>query len=315
MNILRTMIFLGLSLVQGVALANECRISKWGADDEIGGANYVTPEQTLAAAQLVKKGQSHPLGIVVETGMPAYPPRYVQLQVVQPGQQFDFDSSKTYGWAVSSNDDLVQMWLGVGPQLDGLGHMGEAGKFYNCQEGSEFSDITGLTKFGTHQIPPMIGRGVLIDMAKHFGVTSLAAGQGFGSKDIKAAMKAQDVKIGEGDVVLFHTGYTDATLKSDPELWGASIPGITNEAAVFLAGFNPMAVGADTWGVEVVPAIDGDKLFYGHVTFLAHNGIYVLETMNTGRLAKESVSEFMFVLGQARIKGTVQMVINPVAMW
>jgi hypothetical protein len=37
--------------------------------------------------------------------------------------------------------------------------------------------------------------------------------------------------------------------------------------------------------------------------------------MNTGRLAREQVREFMFVLGQARIKGTVQMIINPVAMW
>ena len=44
-------------------------------------------------------------------------------------------------------------------------------------------------------------------------------------------------------------------------------------------------------------------------------GIYILETMNTGRLADEGVHEFMFVLGQARLKGAVQMIINPVAMW
>jgi hypothetical protein len=48
---------------------------------------------------------------------------------------------------------------------------------------------------------------------------------------------------------------------------------------------------------------------------LKEHGIYILETMNTGRLAKESVKEFMFVLGQARVKGAVQMMINPVAMW
>lgn len=82
-----------------------------------------------------------------------------------------------------------------------------------------------------------------------------------------------------------------------------------------LAKMNPMAVGADTWGLEAVPPIAGDRLFYGHVTLLKENGIYILETMNTGRLAQEGVKEFMFVLGQARIKGTVQMMINPVAMW
>ena len=76
-----------------------------------------------------------------------------------------------------------------------------------------------------------------------------------------------------------------------------------------------MAVGADTWGLEAVPPAPSDRLFYEHVTFLKEHGIYILETMNTGRLAKESVKEFMFVLGQARVKGTVQMIINPVAMW
>ena len=297
------------------ANAEECKPSKWGKEDEIGAANYVTPEQVRLAASLIKKGESHGLGIVIEPGMPAYPPRYTQLQVVQPGQQFNFDTTQDYGWPLTSNDDLVQMWLGTGPQLDGLGHLGEAGYFYNCNKGSDFSDISGLTKLGTHNVPPMIGRGLLIDMAKHFGVSHLQGGQPFGSKDIQEAMTAQNVNIKEGNVVLFHTGYTDAKLKSDPDAWGRTIPGITNEAAVFLAGFNPMAVGADTWGVEVVPAAEGDKLFYGHVTFLKENGIYILETMNTGRLAAEGIHEFMFVLGQAKLKGTVQMIINPVAMW
>ena len=90
---------------------------------------------------------------------------------------------------------------------------------------------------------------------------------------------------------------------------------MSNAAAVYLAGFNPVAVGADTWGVEAVPPKKGDKVFYGHVTFLKENGIYILETMNTGRLAKERVHEYLFVLGQARVRGAVQMIINPVAMW
>ena len=104
-------------------------------------------------------------------------------------------------------------------------------------------------------------------------------------------------------------------LTSEPQAWTAGEPGITNEAAVYLASLNPMAVGADTWGVDAVPPVAGDKVFYGHIEFLKKNGIYILETMNTGRLARERVSEFMFVLGQARILGTVQMMINPVAMW
>ena len=307
----------GLSLVLIVATsavsAEECVPSPWGADDQIGAANRVTPERTAAAAKLVKKGISHPLGIVIEPGMPAYPPRYTQLQVVQPDQQFNADLG--VGWEASSNDDVLQMWQGTGPQLDGLGHMGEAGEFYNCNQGKDFSIITGLTKLDISGIPPMVGRGVMIDIAKQMGVDSLQAGQPITSNDIKAAMKSQGVTVGEGDVVLLHTGYTDATLKQNPSLWAGSIPGITNEASVFLAGLKPMAVGADTWGLGAVPPRAGDKIFYDHVVLLKQHGIYILETMNTGRLADEGVHEFMFVLGQARLKGAVQMIINPVAMW
>lgn len=312
-NLARTSLSLALIVASSAVSADECVPSPWGADDQIGSANRVTPERTAAAAKLVKKGISHPLGIVIEPGMPAYPPRYTQLQVVQPNQQFNADLG--VGWEASSNDDVLQMWLGTGPQLDGLGHMGEAGEFYNCNQGKDFSLITGLTKLDISGIPPMVGRGVMIDIAKQMGVDSLQAGQPITSDDIKAAMKSQGVTVGEGDVVLLHTGYTDATLKQNPSLWAGSIPGITNEASVFLAGLKPMAVGADTWGLGAVPPRAGDKIFYDHVVLLKQHGIYILETMNTGRLADDGVHEFMFVLGQARLKGAVQMIINPVAMW
>ncbi len=312
-NLARTGLSLALIVATSPVSAAECVPSPWGADDQIGAANRVSPERTVAAAKLVKQGISHPLGIVIEPGMPAYPPRYTELQVVQPNQQFNADLG--VGWEASSNDDVLQMWLGTGPQLDGLGHMGEAGEFYNCNQGKDFSIITGLTKLDISGIPPMVGRGVMIDIAKQMGVDSLQAGHPITSDDIKAAMKSQGVTVGEGDVVLLHTGYTDATLKQNPSLWAGSIPGITNEASVFLAGLKPMAVGADTWGLGAVPPRAGDKIFYDHVVLLKQHGIYILETMNTGRLADEGVHEFMFVLGQARLKGAVQMIINPVAMW
>ena len=310
--------FLLLTSLVGIATnssASDCVPSEWGIDDEIGAANYVTPEQVLMAVKLVKKGQSHPLGIVVDPKMPSFAPRTMSIQIVTPGQHNDRKLEQDFGWDVVYNDDLAQLWFGTGPQLDGLGHMGEAGTYYNCNRAADFVDISGLKKLGTHLVPPLVGRGVLIDMARHFGVTTMSAGQGIGSEDIKAAAKAQRTTLRQGDVVLFHTGWTDGKLKSEPDVWLATEPGLTNEAFRYLSSIEPMAVGADTWGVDVVPPIEGDKVFYGHVELLKKKGIYILETMNTGRLAKEEVYEFMFVLGQARIKGTVQMIINPVAMW
>jgi kynurenine formamidase len=303
------------ALASGAAFAAECMPSKYGKDDQIGAANLITPASVLAASKLVKMGKTHPLGIVVDPNMPAFPPRKMMLQVVQPNQQFGRKMDKDFGWDIVYNDDVTQLWWGTGPQIDGLGHLGEAQEFYNCNMGQDFAALTGLKKLGIHGIPPIVARGVLVDIAKHLGVDVMKAGQGIGSADIKAAAKAQGVTFQEGDVILLHTGWTDGMLESDPQAWVSGEPGLTNEGAEYLASMNPVAVGADTWGVEAVPPVKGDKVFYGHVTFLKKNGIYILETMNTGHLAKEGVNEFMFVLGQARLKGAVQMIINPVAMW
>ena len=113
----RFLIAVWLSALSLAATADECLPSEWGAADQIGAANRITPERTIAAAALVKKGASHPLGIVITPGMPAYPPRTTQLQVVQPDLHFRSEGSYKYGWKVSTNDDLVQMWLGTGPQI------------------------------------------------------------------------------------------------------------------------------------------------------------------------------------------------------
>lgn len=312
LGLLVLLLFSGASLA---AAEEKCTSSKWGPDDQLGAANLVNPERTLLAAALIKKGESHPLGIVIDPEMPAFPPRKLALQIVQPSQQYGRPTEELFGWPAIFNDDLAQLWWGIGPQLDGLGHMGEGDAFYNCNKAADISEMTGLTRLGIHQIPPMVGRGVLIDMAKHFAVSHMRGGQPITRKDIKAAIKAQKISLREGDIILFHTGWTDAKLKSQPQEWIASEPGLSNDAAVYLAEQNPMAVGSDTWALDAIPPPPGDKINYGHITLLKHNGIYVLETMNTGRLAKEGVKEFMFVLGQARVKGAVQMMINPVALW
>lgn len=303
-----------LALAAGAAAAQDCEPSKWGPDDELGSANLLSPERTLEASKLIKRGVSRPLGITIGPNTPAFPPRSLSLQVVQPGQAGG-QRLTAFGYAGNYNDDLLQTWIGIGSQLDGLGHLGENGYYYNCNSDAEIAAITGLTKLGTHAVPPLVGRGVIIDMAAHFGKAHLDAGEHFGPAEIQAAMDAQGVEIREGDIVLFHTGWTETMLESDPTAWVSGEPGLDNAAAVWLAEQNVMAVGADTWGVEAVPAKEGDGVFYGHVTLLQHHGIYILETMDTGPVLRDGVNEFMFVLGQPRIRGTVQAMINPVALY
>ena len=204
---------------------------------------------------------------------------------------------------------------GIGSQIDGLGHVGAPdATYYNCNNAKEFAFLTGLTRLGVEKIPPIVARGIVLDMAGHFGVEYMEAGQFFDVEDVQAVEEKQGTPAREGDVVLFHTGWTDAKLEADPAAWVSAEPGQTEEVASYLASKNIVAVGADTWGVDVVPPPDQTRPFQGHVILLKENGIYILETMNTGPLVRDGAFEFLFVLGHAKVRGAVQMIINPIAI-
>ncbi len=298
-------------VIGGSAYAEErCETSRWGPDDEIGNANLITAESVLKAASLITTGKVYSLGITIDSSTPAFAPRSLSLQVVQPGQQ----ESARPNEGMTYNDDIFQGWFGIGSQLDGLGHLGYEGMYYNCNHAHDFADISGLTKLGIEKVPPLVARGVVFDVAAHYGKKFLDAGEYFTVEDVKAMEKKQGTPIREGDIVLFHTGWTENKLESDPQAWVSGEPGQSEEVATYLAGKNVVAVGADTWGLDVVPSQNPERPFQGHVTYLKENGIYILETMNTGPLVRDGAYEFLFVLGHAKVRGAVQMFINPIAI-
>ena len=171
----------------------------------------------VIAAKLIKKGKSHPLGIAISSKTPAFPPRTLSLTVMAPNQNAGADLKGALGYHMTYADDILNTWVGIGSQIDGLGHLGENNMLYNCNKAGDVIKITGLTKLGVDKIPPMIARAVLIDMTKHFGVEYMEAGQAITVDDIKTAMKSQKITINEGDIIMFYTGWTDAKLESDPK--------------------------------------------------------------------------------------------------
>jgi kynurenine formamidase len=293
----------------GTASAQDWTKSKWGPDDEIGAANYMKPELVLKAAQLVKTGKVYALGIPVSSTTPAFPPRSFKVTIVQPGQAGNSGlgpSQTTY------NDDIIEGWVGVGSQLDGLGHIGVNHVYYNGNKLADFADPTGLKKLGVEKVPPMVTRGVLLDMAAHYGTDVVKEGTAFNVKEIEEVAKKQGVEIRQGDVVLFHTGWVSLIGKDDKR-YGSVEPGLGVEGAKYLTGKGVVAVGADNWGLEVIP-FESKNVFEVHQILLPMNGTYILENMDTAELAKDKAYEFLFVLGQPRFKGGVQSMINPVAI-
>ena len=73
--------------------------------------------------------------------------------------------------------------------------------------------------------------------------------------------------------------------------------------------------GADTWGLEVVPFEDPEKVLYVHQILIPQNGIMILENVHAEEAVREKVSEGLFTLGPSRIAGAVQAIINPIFVY
>ena len=283
--------------------------SKYGADDRLGAVANLSPEKTAEAAKLITEGKTYALGMVTGRDTPAYGPREYDVTVLQlsDGSGAPLGENKAVG-----NDDIVDVWVGIGSQIDGLGHMGIDHEYYNGVPVAEFVTPAGLTQFGTHLLPPIATRGVLLDMTKSLGANPVPDGTAFNKAEIEAAAKLAGVTLEKGDVVLFHTGYMAANEGS--EALKQTEPGIGVEGAQYLADLGVVAIGADTWAVEAIPFENEARPFDVHLTLLAKNGVYILENMVTADLAADGVTEFFFSLGVPKLEGTVQAIINPVAI-
>ncbi len=303
---------LALAALTAPALAEDAPWypSKYGAEDTNGAMNNLSPEATVAAAKLVKTGQVYALGIVTGPDTPVWPGRSFAAAVlpIDDGGGSPIGKTKATG-----HDDILMTNIGIGTQLDGFGHMGIDRRHYNGVHARDFYKPDGVTKFGTEAILPTATRGVLLDMTKLYKTAQLKPGTAFNRAEIDAAAKAAGIKIRKGDVVLFHTGWM-AMAKTDPKQFIAVQPGLGKEGAEYLAALGVVMIGADTASLEAIPFEDPEMPFVVHLTLLAKHGVHVLENINTAELANDGASEFLFVLGQPRFQGTVQAVVNPVAV-
>lgn len=299
-----------LTSVASIGDENDWYPSKYGADDTLGAINNLSAEGVVKAAQLVKLGKPYPLGVLTGRETPAYGARTFSLTVLQGGD----GTGATIGTnRATGNDDLVFTWIGIGSQIDGLGHMGIDHVYYNGLKAEDIVAPTGLKELSTDKLPPIVTRGVLLDMTRYFDTPMLQEGTAFNSKEIKEQAAAQGIEIAKGDVVLFYTGWLNLQGENNERLM-AGEPGLGMDGAQYLASKDVVAIGSDTWGLEVVPAENPTEIFPVHPFLLAKQGIYILENMDVRELAKDEGWEFMFVLGQPRLEGSVQAVINPVAI-
>ncbi|MCI0747787.1 MAG: cyclase family protein [Verrucomicrobia subdivision 3 bacterium] len=308
----------------------------WGKVDEVGALNEMTDASRLAALRLVKQGKVYDLGVAYDRNSYKWPghnpgeiisfrtPEGVKRQQDLPAL-INENPTRTawHSCAVFMNDN-------VATQIDGLGHAteGDDDHWYNGFRERDWGGNWGIRKCDATTIPPIVARGVLIDVADYKNVEALAANYAITPADLEGALKKQAIELKPRDIVLIRTG----TLR----YWGESgndekgkikehdSAGINPESAKWLVEQNgAMMIGSDTSGLEYVPR-DADASEYRrkyksfmpvHNYLLIEQGVHIGEFHNLEQLARDKVYEFAYICTTAKIKGTASgFALRPIAI-
>jgi kynurenine formamidase len=287
---------------------------RWGADDERGALNLIGPAEVLAATTACRTGRTYPLGLPVQRkGVPVIdfrpaPERYTLFR--------DTDSStfKKFGFErpIGVNEDMLVLPTHNGTHMDALAHFASGDTIWNGHPAATFEANRGASRCGVEKLGPVVGRGVLLDVAGHLGVDWLELGAPIDSALLEACRAAAGVQIRPGDVLLVRTGWLEffASLRR-----GAAVPyeqpGISLDAVEFVADHDIAVVGADNAAVEVIP-FDAGRALGVHEALLHDLGVILFEHLVLAAPAADGCTEGLFVAMPLPVTGASGSPVNPV---
>jgi kynurenine formamidase len=286
--------------------------SRYGVDDQAGACNELTPERTLAALSLPRTGQAIELGQLLEPGIPTFPPRTFNQLILAHGVLESLPVAPGENDVNWFEEQVVQPYQ-ICCHVDGLGHVGIRGHFYNGNHYKDFYAPLGLTKLGIENTRPWIARGVCLDVAALERVTTLPAGYVITPEHLEEACRRQELEIRPGDAVLVHTGWAELWMR-DNETYGSVEPGVGWDGAHWLTERRPSLVGADNWSFEPLPFENPKRPYIVHQHLIAETGTYILENIRTAALVEGRHHEFLFVLTVPKVRGATAGLAAPVAV-
>ena len=295
-------------------------VSPWGPHDEVGRLNLMTDQSRAAILGRVRGGRVYDLSVEYFIGMPSWQaagdPHY-RLWMTHTPHGTVIDDPLGLGAEmnehVSYTGAAVSMYTHMGTHIDALAHFGLDGRIWNGFAAEEHLGDRGWTVAGAENIPPIIARGVLIDVARQKDVDMLPDGYRVTREDLVSALDAQGVEVREGDVVLVRTGRM--RVYQDAQAYMANPPGMDMSAARYLVEERgAMVVGADNLSVEAFPSeVEGNYVPL-HTYLLAQQGAPILELVFLEDLADDEVYEFAFVAGSLKLRGSDAAPLRPVAL-
>jgi kynurenine formamidase len=310
---------------------------RWGAEDQLGTLNFITDETVAASAQMVRAGRVFALGVNLDANGVwsghGYRRNPVHLMTVDGGDSAamlghlsgsDVGAAlRTSGWGrglAKFNDDFIIMPLQAATQWDALSHVYYDDQMYNGFPASAVTSA-GATRNSIDQIDVkgIVGRGVLIDLARARGVEHLPPRTLVEPDELDSTLERQGVRLAAGDIVLVRTGWwPQFAVLADGERWRFEGPGLSWRCAPWLYEHQVAAVAADNIAVEGPAGRDSEVFIPLHLLCLRDMGMMLGEMWNLEALAADSAATGIYdcqlIAPPLRVTGAVGSPVNPIAL-
>lgn len=307
------------ALPAAMAEGRQPGVSPWGPDDEIGRLNLMTDESRASVLSRILGGKSYDLSVEYYIGMPSWQaagdPHYrIWMTHTPEGTVIDdpMNLGVTMNQHVSYTGAAVSMYTHMGTHIDALNHFGLDGKIWNGFAAKDYAGDRGWRVAGIENFPPIIARGVLIDVAASKGKRMLPDGYRISRSDIEEALRQQQIKLQTGDVVLLRTGRMQDY--DNAKAYMRNPPGLSYHAAKFLVETaGAMIVGADNLSLEAFPSELESDYVPVHTYLLAEQGTPIIELVNLEELSRDQVYEFAFIGSPLKLRGADAAPLRPTA--
>lgn len=293
-------------------------MSPYGPDDQIGMLNLLTSDTARELLAAADGGTVLDLSVELFPGMPTWtaggePPFQIWMTHTPAGTVVDdpIGVGKEQNERVSWSADSISMFTHCGTHVDTLNHYGYHGRIWNGFSAGEHLGSQHWMVAGADKIPPIIARGVLVDVAAAAGVDVLPDSYAIDETALRDALRRQGTQLRPGDVVLVRTGR--GSLWPNPERYLPREPGLDVSGATFLARAGAATIGADNIALEPLPSTDQDNWLPVHTYLLAEAGVPIIEVIDLEQLAGEQLYEFAFLGACMRIRGATAGPMRPLA--
>ena len=283
--------------------------SKWGADDIHGSMNMITPERILASLSMVKHGKYYDLSHVLHQDIPIpgfHGSYFANTQyTLENGAEWHDRVIGNMKNGYSAQNLRMSISDHSGTHIDQLNHVGkrlEDGDFrlYNGIKNKDIIDTFGTKKLGAENFPPLITRGILVDIPG-FLKKDLDVGYCISPEEINGALEKQGTEVKEGDVVLVYTGWSRYWDDAEKTLTGE--PGLAKACAKWANDHNIISWGTDQFATDPIPFEEPGEALPMHLEMLTKSGIRLIENVYMDEIVKEKVYEFCILGLPLKIKG------------